>query len=174
VRYALRQILSILALPFVVTIVVPLWTLRRRGGVPSLSADPRDVAIELLGAAVLALGLWLFGYSLLHFWRRGRGTLAPWDPPRQLVVSGPYRFVRNPMISGVLFILCGEALLLRSTALGGWTLLFLLMNVVVIPLTEEPMLEARFGEPYREYKRHVGRLIPRLRPWHAEQGDEPG
>ena len=62
------------------------------------------------------VGLLLFAASLRQFAVRGKGTLAPWDPPKHLVVEGPYRYVRNPMISGVLFVLLGEALVLRSMA----------------------------------------------------------
>ena len=81
------------------------------------------------------------------------------------MLRGPYRFVRNPMISGVIFVLFGEALVLRSPAHGAWALAFLAANLVYIPLVEEPQLEQRFGEAYREYRRHVRRFLPRLRPW---------
>ena len=165
--YALRQLLSVAILPFVVTVVIPLWIARGERTTLSLGSTPLQLAAQALGVASLALGLWLFGYSLLHFASRGRGTLAPWDPPRRLVVTGPYRYVRNPMISGVVFILFAESLLLLSTAHALWAAGFLAANFVLIPLIEEPQLEARFGESYREYKRHVGRLIPRFRPWNA-------
>ena len=112
------------------------------------------------------IGVVLFAASLHQFFSRGLGTLAPWDPPRHLVVRGPYRYVRNPMISGVISILCGEALLLRSLPHARWAGLFLIINAVYIPLLEEPMLRDRFGDDYVRYTRHVGRLIPRLRPWH--------
>ena len=82
-----------------------------------------------------------------------------------LVVRGPYRYVRNPMISGVAFVLFGEAMMLRSVPHVGWALAFLVINLVFIPLFEEPGLEARFGEPYREYVRKVPRILPRLRTW---------
>jgi protein-S-isoprenylcysteine O-methyltransferase Ste14 len=167
VLYILRQLLSVAVLPFVMTVVIPIWIARGEGTTLSLGSSPAELALQTLGVACLALGLWLFGYSLLHFAARGRGTLAPWDPPRKLVVSGPYRYVRNPMISGVVFILFAESLLLLSSAHGWWALGFLSANAVYIPLMEEPQLEERFGESYREYKRHVGRLIPRLRPWDA-------
>jgi protein-S-isoprenylcysteine O-methyltransferase Ste14 len=72
------------------------------------------------------------------------------------------------MISGVLFILFGEALLLLSQPHLTWALIFLGMNVLVIPLVEEPGLRRRFGDSYVEYCRNVPRLIPRLRPWEAE------
>ena len=95
----------------------------------------------------------------------GKGTLAPWDPPRRLVVRGPYQYVRNPMISGVVFVLLGEGLVLLSRPHTLWALTFFLVNCVYIPLSEEPMLKARFGQAYDDYCRHVPRLIPRLRPW---------
>jgi protein-S-isoprenylcysteine O-methyltransferase Ste14 len=167
VLYTLRQLLSVAILPFVVTVVIPLWIARGERTTLSLGSAPLQLAAQALGVVSLALGLWLFGYSLHHFATRGRGTLAPWDPPRKLVVTGPYRYVRNPMISGVVFILFAESLLLLSTSHALWALGFLAGNFVLIPLIEEPQLEARFGESYLEYKRHVGRLIPRFRPWNA-------
>jgi hypothetical protein len=69
------------------------------------------------------------------------------------------------MISGVVFILFGEALVLLSPPHGAWAAGFLLLNLLYIPLIEEPQLEARFGESYREYRRHVRRFLPRLGPW---------
>ena len=72
------------------------------------------------------------------------------------------------MISGVVFVLFGEALLLGSRPHLLWALLFLAVNLVYIPLLEEPLLERRFGAAYREYCRHVPRIMPRLRPWQPE------
>jgi protein-S-isoprenylcysteine O-methyltransferase Ste14 len=114
---------------------------------------------------LLAVGMLLFATSLRRFSAEGHGTLAPWDPPRELVVSGPYRFVRNPMISGVVLFLFGESLVLISVAHAVWAACFLALNLVYIPLAEEPQLMRRFGAPYREYCRNVPRVIPRLRPW---------
>ena len=94
-----------------------------------------------------------------------RGTLAPWDPPRELVVRGPYRYVRSPMISGVVLALFGESLVLQSAPHAEWAVGFLIINLVYIPLLEEPMLRIRFGDSYREYCRHVPRIVPRLSPW---------
>jgi protein-S-isoprenylcysteine O-methyltransferase Ste14 len=85
------------------------------------------------------------------------------------VVRGPYRHVRNPMISGVLLVLLGEALVLRSRLHLTWACTFFAINAVYIPLLEEPDLEARFGESYREYRRHVPRLVPRLTPWNQTE-----
>jgi protein-S-isoprenylcysteine O-methyltransferase Ste14 len=90
---------------------------------------------------------------------------APWDPPRRLVVRGPYRFVRNPMIAGLIFVLFSEALLLLSPFHAEWAVTFLVVNLIYIPLLEDPMMVARFGDDYHEYCRHVGRILPRLRAW---------
>jgi protein-S-isoprenylcysteine O-methyltransferase Ste14 len=117
------------------------------------------------GVSALLVGLALFASSLARFARDGDGTLAPWDPPRRLVVSGPYRFVRNPMISGVCFMLLGESAVLRAMPLLQWAALVVAINAIYIPLIEEPMLSARFGDAYDEYRRHVPRLVPRLTPW---------
>lgn len=161
----LRHLLAIALLPFTVTVLVPVWIARRYGVALDLGASGAHVALQLVGVAVFSVGLLLFLASLRRFANEGEGTLAPWDPPRALVLRGPYRFVRNPMISGVIFVLFGEALVLSSLAHGAWAATFLLLNLVYIPLVEEPQLEQRFGDPYRAYRRHVRRFLPRLRPW---------
>lgn len=163
---ALRHAFAIAVLPFTMAVLVPLWIARRTALVPAPASSPGGLLMQVGGVAALAIGLALFVASLRRFATEGHGTLAPWDPPRTLVVRGPYRYVRNPMISGVLLVLLGEALVLRSRAHFLWAGTFFAINAVYIPLLEEPDLEQRFGEAYREYCRHVPRLFPRLRPWH--------
>ena len=160
----LRHLLAIAILPFTVTVLIPRWILRGRGVFGGLAEGPL-LLVQLLGVVLLAVGLALFVSSLRRFANEGDGTLAPWDPPRRLVVRGPYRYVRNPMISGVVFVLLAEAALLLSRALLGWAILFAAINAVYIPLVEEPMLRGRFGSEYDEYRRHVPRLLPRISPW---------
>lgn len=161
----IRQIAAILALPFTVAVVIPIWIARRNHVAFTAPHDARAALAVWGGVALLTIGVALFCASVFYFWSRGRGTLAPWDPPRRFVVEGPYRFVRNPMISGVIFVLIGEACILRSRPHAEWAGLFALINLVYIPLLEEPMLAARFGEPYRQYTRAVRRFLPRVRPW---------
>jgi protein-S-isoprenylcysteine O-methyltransferase Ste14 len=161
----IRHLIAIAVLPFTVTVLVPLWIARRDSMRWAFDATAPQIVAVLVGACALLLGLALFVSSLGRFARDGDGTLAPWDPPRRLVVTGPYRFVRNPMISGVLFVLLGEAAVMRSSALLEWAAIFFLLNAVYIPLLEEPMLSARFGDSYDDYRRHVPRLVPRLTPW---------
>ncbi|HYJ80785.1 MAG TPA: isoprenylcysteine carboxylmethyltransferase family protein, partial [Longimicrobiaceae bacterium] len=145
-------------LPFTVTVIVPSILIGRDG------ADA-PAAGRLGGALLMLLGMALVAATVWHFATRGRGTLAPWDPPRHLVVSGIYRYVRNPMISGVVLVLAGESLLFASTAVAAWTAVFFAVNAIYIPLLEEPGLSRRFGAAYDEYRRHVPRWIPRLSPW---------
>ena len=166
----LRHLLSILLLPFVVVVVVPCWLLGTAvpGYTQWASALPAVWALRSVGLALLVVGLLLFGSCVSLFARVGRGTLAPWDPTRKLVAVGPYRFVRNPMISGVLMLLAAEALLLGSWVIGLWACAFVLINHIYFVLSEEPGLERRFGESYRVYKRNVPRWIPRVRPWSEE------
>lgn len=165
----LRHLLAIVILPITVTIVVPIWIVDRYGVAVLAPTSVRDALAIMVGVAVLLGGLALFTACLRRFATEGRGTLAPWDPPRALVVNGPYRYVRHPMISAVILVLIGEALGLRSVPHALWAALFVGMNLVYVPLLEEPLLERRFGPRYREYRRHVPALVPRLRPWRGEE-----
>jgi protein-S-isoprenylcysteine O-methyltransferase Ste14 len=160
-----RHLLSIALLPFTVTVLVPWWIVRQEATAFRIAEAPIAIAIQAAGLGALLIGLTLFVASLRQFIVRGRGTLAPWDPPKHLVVEGPYRYVRNPMISGVLFIVSGEAMILLSSAHAVWALIFLLINVTYIPISEEPGLRQRFGASYEEYCANVGRFIPRITPW---------
>lgn len=163
----IRHLISVAILPFTMTVLIPWWIGRNTPTTLQVGTDALSVAIQGVGMVSLGVGLVVFAASLRQFAVRGRGTLAPWDPPKRLVVDGPYRYVRNPMISGVVFILFGEAMLLLSPPHFAWASLFLLLNLIFIPLIEEPELESRFGESYREYCRHVSRIIPRLQPWNG-------
>lgn len=170
----LRHLRAVAILPFTVTVLVPVWIARRYAIAPALGDSAGEVGLQLVGVLLAGLGLLLFLASLRRFATEGEGTLAPWDPPRVLVVRGPYRFVRNPMISGVLFLLFGAALALLSPPHGAWAAAFLVLNLVYIPLVEEPQLERRFGASYREYRRHVRRFLPRLRPWDPSAAPRDG
>src|SRR5206468_1133608 len=90
-----------------------------------------------------------------------------------LVVQGVYRHVRNPMISGVFFVLLGEAVLAVSLPLLGWFAVFVVVNAAYIPLAEEPGLVKRFGDDFLTYKQNVPRWIPTLTPWIAGPEHQP-
>jgi protein-S-isoprenylcysteine O-methyltransferase Ste14 len=161
----LRHLVSILVLPSTMAAVIPYLLVSSRPRATWAGPGPAGLAQALLGGAVLCGGLALVCTTIGQFATRGNGTLAPWDPPTRMVVAGMYRHVRNPMITGVILLIAGEALLLRSASVARWAATFALVNAVYIPLLEEPGLERRFGEAYRVYRRHVPRWIPRATPW---------
>jgi protein-S-isoprenylcysteine O-methyltransferase Ste14 len=154
-----RHLLAIGLLPVTVTAVVPALILWRTG------THVASWLLAVIGVALIALGLVLVAWTVALFAPVGRGTLAPWDPTSRLVVRGPYRHMRNPMISGVLAILLGEAALFGSVPLLFWFAAVFAVNAVYFPLVEEQGLRQRFGEEYDAYRANVPRWLPRLRPW---------
>jgi len=154
-----RQLRAIALLPVMVTVVVPAFLLSQSGS--ELGPWP----LAAVGVVLVALGLALVIWTATLFARIGKGTLAPWDPTARLVVAGPYRHVRNPMISGVLAVLLGEAALFGSLPLLVWFGAVFALNAIYFPLVEEPGLRERFGEDYERYRANVPRWLPRLRPW---------
>jgi protein-S-isoprenylcysteine O-methyltransferase Ste14 len=163
---AWRHLRAILLLPGVVTVVVPGLIVATAGAEVGWGLDGAAAALPVaLGVALIAAGLAIWTWTVRLFAGIGEGTLAPWDATRRLVVEGPYRHARNPMITGVLAVLLGEAALLGSPEILVWSAVFLAINAVYFPLSEEPGLERRFGDEYREYKRNVPRWIPRRTPW---------
>jgi len=153
-------------LPFTVLLIVPaviLWATGFRIGWGL--GLPWDAVIVLAGALLMGSGLYYLSITIWLFINIGRGTLAPWSPTSKLVVIGPYRHVRNPMISGVLMTLLGESIVFGSLGIFICFLLFFIINHIYFIYSEEPGLARRFGDEYLSYKRNVPRWIPRLRPW---------
>ncbi|HSI79671.1 MAG TPA: isoprenylcysteine carboxylmethyltransferase family protein [Solirubrobacterales bacterium] len=161
----LRHAIAIILLPGTVTVVIPALILAGGEGadVDSGIGGLGSILLASLGVALIAAGSVLWASTVRLFAARGKGTLAPWDPTQKLVVEGPYRHVRNPMISGVLAILVGEAVIFGSLGLAIWSAAFVAVNHAYFVLVEEPGLERRFGDDYRDYKRAVPRWIPRRR-----------
>jgi protein-S-isoprenylcysteine O-methyltransferase Ste14 len=128
--------------------------------------------LYLVGGVLFVFGLFLACWTMRLFATQGRGTAAPWNPPKKLVVSGPYKYVRNPMITSVLSMLLAESLILGSYWIFGLFVLFFIGNTIYFPMFEEKDLEKRFGESYRKYKRHVPRWIPRLTAWNMDDDNQ--
>jgi protein-S-isoprenylcysteine O-methyltransferase Ste14 len=159
---AWRHARAVLLLPVMNTVVIPAALLQLFPPSPS-QWSATAVAAAIAGAALVGAGAALVVHSIRLFMRFGEGTLAPWDPARELVGAGVYRYSRNPMKTGLFLVLAGEALFAQSPALAVWFACFALANIVYIRLHEEPRLEARFGERYRDYCERVPRWWPRLR-----------
>jgi protein-S-isoprenylcysteine O-methyltransferase Ste14 len=159
-----RRVFALLRTLVVAPVFIALWTyLVPRWIVgPQTFNDPRPIGwlVVAVGALIAVPCVWEFAW-------RGLGTPAPFDPPRRLVISGPYRFVRNPMYLGFGVTLIGEALVFPHAApaiLGMMLILWALVSVFVI-VYEEPTLRRLFGADYENYCRSVHRWIPRLRPF---------
>jgi len=126
-------------------------------------ALPSSIGVQQLAGFVLAgfggtVALW----CVFTFARHGKGTPAPFDPPRLLVVSGPYRYVRNPMYIGAVTALLGAALYWSSTSLLAYAVIFLVCGHLFVVYWEEPVLSNTFGCQYEDYCHHVRRWLPRL------------
>ena len=154
---------AILALPFVATVVIPAVILAAGDGSSWELETGARAATVAVGAALICAGLALFVSTVRLFATEGQGTLAPWDPPERLVVRGPYRYLRHPMITGVSLTLAGEALVFASTAIAIELAVFVAVNLAYLPLVEESALIRRFGADYERYMDEVGRWLPRRR-----------
>ena len=122
------------------------------------------------GGILVVGGFYTCWMTVSLFTVHGKGTPVPWAPPKILVAIGIYRYVRNPMMMGVWCVLIGEADLFMSVGILIWFLVFFTGCMLLVPLWEEPDLERRFGESYREYKREVPRWIPRMKLWPRYNG----
>jgi len=122
---------------------------------PAYFAWPQycGLAICAVGAAVALSCVFAFAFI-------GKGTPAPFDPPRRLVIRGPYRFVRNPMYIGAALAVAGAAFFYRSLALATFVAGFLVVTHLFVVLYEEPTLRRMFGPEYRDYCAHVHRWRP--------------
>jgi protein-S-isoprenylcysteine O-methyltransferase Ste14 len=153
-----RSLLWVLLMPGVVAVYIP-W---RFFGVARAGA--RGIgALQIVGLAFIAIGVALLLACVWEFAHRGRGTLSPVDPPRELVVRGLYRYVRNPMYLAVTCIILGEAIAAQSFDLVIYWAVFIALAALFVIGYEEPYLRRRFGASYDAYTARVGRWVPRLR-----------
>jgi protein-S-isoprenylcysteine O-methyltransferase Ste14 len=152
---ALKTLVFTILMPGMVGGLLP-WLLAH--GAQESPAPLGWVVVSLLP---LALGVGLYLWCAAAFTFIGKGTPAPIDAPKLLVVQGPYRWVRNPMYVAVMSVILGQAMLFRSPLLVGYALLFWLVVHTFTLAIEEPSLRDQFGSRYDEYLRHVPRWIPR-------------
>ena len=159
-----RELLTLLGLlifggTLTVVIMGGLYT-DRWIGLPALLPGIVGVAV---GVPFLMAGALLCGWCVARF-LKARGTPVPLNPPEELIVSGPYAWVRNPMLTGVFGALFGLGLLLHSAGIALiWTPAYVLVHLAELKWVEEPELAWRFGSAYSEYRTQVPMFIPRLR-----------
>jgi len=150
-----RAFLAFLVLPGVVGFLLPLWI---GGGDPS-----RGSGWHVLGGIVAIVGAVILLWCVRDFYVAGKGTLAPWDPPRRLVVVGLYRYTRNPMYIGVLTLVLGWSLLFGSWRVAAYLVVLAIGFHLRTILYEEPRLTGLFGADFERYCATVPRWIPRPR-----------
>jgi protein-S-isoprenylcysteine O-methyltransferase Ste14 len=155
---------TVLGGPGIVLVYLPFWITRFR-----VPAGEPWWQIALAGL-LIAAGLTPLLESILRFIYAGRGTLMPTAPTEHLVVSGFYRYVRNPMYTGVLFALAGELILFERRSLAIYAAMVWLVVHLFVCFYEEPTLTRRYGDEYLRFKQNVPRWLPRLKPWQG--GDE--
>ena len=141
-----------------VLVFLPAQLLSPSGIVPPESIGAAEVAGMALALAGGVLALW----CIASFAVVGKGTPAPFDPPRRLVVRGPYAVLRNPMYLGAGLALVGASLFYQSPVLLGYAAAFFLVTHGFAVLYEEPTLRRTFGADYEAYCRRVSRWLPRL------------
>ena len=158
----------VFALTFVATVLVlvPRWIVGPAGRAHVATGSALYVALVLIGAGA-ALMIWCW----YEFATRGRGTPLPLDPPRRLVVVGPYRHVRNPMYVAGLLVLVGQATLYRAPGLLWYAVAFAVSTHLFVVGYEEQTLRRRFGADYDAYRTAVRRWIPRVQPYDGVGGD---
>ena len=122
-------------------------------------------ALRVVGALLIALGLPVLLDSFARFALQGLGTPAPVAPPKHLVVTGWYRYVRNPMYVAVIFLIVGQGLLLGNRSVLEYAAIVWLGFHLFVLLYEEPTLRAKFGAEYDEFCANVRRWIPQVKPW---------
>lgn len=157
-----KMLKAILILPFNVLVTVPAIILYF--SVFRLISLTQPVALVLMIILFFG-GFYLMISSMRLFAAVKHGSPAPWNPVDKLIVTGPYAYMRNPMLSGVFLTLAGECLLFQSWALFYYFLFFVSVNAVYFPLSEEKGLSKRYGKAYDVYKANVPRFIPRMTPW---------
>ena len=150
----LRALFAFLVLPGVFAGLIPAWI---------VSSDARRGDGSPIGLVPMAVGCVLLLWCVRDFYVAGKGTLAPWDPPKRLVVVGLYRFVRNPMYVSVIVLLIAWIVIARSPALSNYTVIVAIAFHLRVVLYEEPHLAKLFGADWLAYKASVPRWLPRLR-----------
>lgn len=153
----LKTLIFTIIVPGAIMALIPYLLLSR-----TPSSFARIGLFQLFGLIPMAIGAAIYLRCAWDFASAGKGTPAPFDPPKRLVARGLYRFVRNPMYVGVLLTLLGEAWLFRSLALFTYAAIVFTWEHLFVVFYEEPALRRKFGESYSGYLARTPRWIPRI------------
>ncbi len=156
----LNLIKAVIILPFMVICIIPaLIILFTRFQIVGESI------LFFIAFVLFLIGIFFAVWTVYLFWSKGNGTPGPWAPPINLVIEGPYKYTRNPMITSVLFMLLAESIFFLSFGIFIWFIIFLVVNILYLRLVEEKKLKIRFGTEYVKYNKSVPMWIPKLKPY---------
>jgi protein-S-isoprenylcysteine O-methyltransferase Ste14 len=165
-RAILGSLLFFIVAPGTVAGVIPWWISNWK----VQPMPPGFLLVQLLGVLILGTGMLFLLESFARFALQGIGTPAPILPTRHLVVTGLYRYVRNPMYVAVVAVILGQSMILGNLELVLYAGLVWLVSHLFVVVYEEPTLRRTFGDEYAEFCANVPRWIPRLRPWEGPAG----
>jgi protein-S-isoprenylcysteine O-methyltransferase Ste14 len=159
-RLLLTPLVALIFLTFIILLIIAASLTDAWLKLPSISFAPWTI---ILAVVLLAAGILFYGWTMVNF-MRARGTPVPINPPKELVVSGPYAHSRNPMLTSIYLIFFGAGILWGSLSFTlFYTPLFILVNSFYIRQVEEREMELKFGQAYRDYKKRVPMYFPRFR-----------
>lgn len=161
VRLLFMSVLFTILLPGVAVLLIPYLILQCPVSTSAQLATPWAWIVGvgwLVSLAILLSSIWIFA-------AKGEGTLAPIEPPKHLVVTGLYRYTRNPMYIGVVAALTCEAILFLNIWLGLYALIVFLLFHLFVLFYEEPVLRANFGGEFEDYQAAVPRWGVRIKPY---------
>jgi protein-S-isoprenylcysteine O-methyltransferase Ste14 len=162
-RSVLTPIGLLLFLGFLLLVVFGSLYMDSKLSLPKLLPSPLGT---IIGVNLLLIGLLIWAVCVVWF-TKAKGTPVPFNPPRVLISSGPYAWSRNPMLTGVFVFLFGLGFFLHSVSMVlVWTPIFIVLSIIELKWVEEPELERRFGDSYREYKQLVPMFVPRVTGTH--------
>jgi protein-S-isoprenylcysteine O-methyltransferase Ste14 len=162
-----KAVIFSLILPVGVIIVIPLLIYLLTGSSNHYIALSSNMYYLILGFFLVIIGLYLLVICISIFYKKGKGTLMPLSKmhTQHLVIIGPYKYVRNPMIIGVILTVFGEAFIFESISTFICAIIFFILNLIYIPLIEEKGVLKRFGKEFIQYKREVNGWIPKFKAY---------
>ncbi len=156
-RLIVAPIVGLCFFSFIATFILFSFITDRFLGLPKISWHPWS---QIIGLGFVLAGFFLMVLSIGYF-IRARGTPVPFSPPPKLVTTGPYRFARNPMVTGIFMQLFGLGVMCGSISLAFiFTPIFITVNVWELKKVEEPELVRRLGQDYVEYRNRVPMFFP--------------
>jgi len=162
-----KEVIFSLILPLGVIIVIPFFIYFLTTRENLYFTLNSNIFYLVLGFFLVFLGLYLLIKCISIFYKKGKGTLMPLSKihTQHLVIIGPYKYVRNPMIIGVILTVFGEGLIFESAGILICAIIFFILNLIYIPLVEEKGVLKRFGDEFIQYKREVNGWIPKFKAY---------